>query len=96
MTEKRDEYVEKLKIKLDEWNAKIDQLQAKADQVKPDLKTEYQKQILNLKEKRARAEEKLDELGKASKSAWEDLKAGAETAWEDLAQAVKAATSRYR
>jgi len=96
MTEKRDAYVEKLKIKLDEWNARIDLLQAKADQVKPDLKAEYQKQIQNMKEKRSRAEEKLDELRQASKGAWEDMKIGAERAWDELAEAVKAATSRYR
>lgn len=96
MTEKRDAYVEKMKIKLDEWNTKIDALQAKADQVKPDMKAEYQSQLQNLKEKRDKAQEKLKELRETSKSAWEDLKAGAECAWEDLAKAVKAATSRYR
>ena len=96
MTEKRDAYVEKMKIKLDEWNTKIDALQAKADQVKPELKAEYQNQLNKLKEKRVVAEEKLKGLREPSKSAWEDLKTGAESAWEDLAAAIKSATSRYR
>ncbi|MDO9508920.1 MAG: hypothetical protein Q7I97_06200 [Thermovirgaceae bacterium] len=96
MTEQRDAYVEKLKLKLDEWNTRIDQFQAKADQVKPDLKAEYQNQIQNLKAKRDKVQEKLNELSEASKGAWEDLKAGAECAWGELTEAVKLATSRYK
>lgn len=96
MSEKRDEYVEKLKAKLDEWNTKIDALQAKADHVKPDMKAEYQSQLRNIKAKRDKAQGKLNELRETSKNAWEDLKAGAESAWEDLAEAVRSATSRYK
>ena len=38
MNEKRDDYVEKLKAKLDEWNGEIDKLEAKADQAVSEAK----------------------------------------------------------
>ena len=41
MTEKRDAYVQKIKAKLDEWNAEIDKLQAMADQTKPGTSGKY-------------------------------------------------------
>ena len=43
MTEKRDAYVQKLKAKMDEWNAEIDKLAAKADQADAETKIKYHK-----------------------------------------------------
>ncbi len=34
MGEQRDAYVEKFKVKLDEWNSEIDALQAKAEKAR--------------------------------------------------------------
>lgn len=44
MSEK-DAYVEKMKAKLDEWNAEIDKLQAKAKQAEADAEIQYNDEI---------------------------------------------------
>ena len=49
---KKDQYVQKLHAKLDEWSAEIDKLQAKADKTSAESRIEYQKQIKNLQQRR--------------------------------------------
>ena len=45
----RDAYVEKMKAKLDEWNAEIDRLEAKARGAEADARLRYNKQIESLR-----------------------------------------------
>lgn len=94
MTEKKDAYVQKLKAKVDEWNADIDKLSAKADQAQADLKLRYLEQIEELKGKRNEVEAKLEALQEASGSAWDEIKEGLEeslTIWKDSFSKAKAA-----
>jgi len=95
VTDKRDAYVQKLKGKLDEWNADIAKLEAKAEQAKADSKVQYQRQIENLKAQHVEVERKIEELSRAGDNAWGDLKAGVEIAWQGLGEAVKSAASRF-
>ncbi len=96
MSEQRDAYVQKLKAKMDEWNAEIKQLEAKADQVGADAKIEYSSQLNDLKTKRKELEEKIEQLQKSGEGAWEDLKAGAERAWKTLGDAVNSAIAKFK
>ena len=93
---RKDEYVQKLHAKLDEWSAEIDKLQAKADKAGAESRIEYQNQIKNLQQRRREADKKLDELRSAGEGAWEDLKAGAELAWGAMEEAVKSARSKFK
>ena len=95
MTEKRDAYVQRLKAKMDEWNAEIDKLKAKADQAEAEAKIEYHEQIEDLRAKRKHVEEKIAELQQAGEGAWEDLKQGLENSWEILKSAFAKAKSRF-
>jgi len=88
--------VQKLKAKMDEWNAEIDKLAAKADQAEADAKIEYEKQLEDLRAKRKDVEDKMAELQQAGDGAWEDLKAGIENAWDSLGSALKSAASRFK
>lgn len=92
----RDEYVRKMQLKLEEWNADIDILSAKANEVSADLKHEYNEQIAVLKAKQVVARQKMEEMQKSGESAWEDLKAGSELAWSAIAEAVDSAKSRFK
>jgi len=56
MMDKRDAYVQKLKAKLNEWNAEIDVLAAKADQAGADAKIAYHKRLEDLRAKRTELE----------------------------------------
>jgi len=92
----REEHIDKLAAQLKEWSVKIDELESKARATKADVKTGYENQIRQLKDKRDVAMQKLQELKGASTDAWDTLKAGAETAWADLKNAVTAAKERFK
>jgi len=96
MSETRDAYVQKLKAKMDEWNAEIDRIEAKADQADAESKIEYEKQLEDLRAKRRDLEEKIAKLQQAGDDAWEDLKAGIDSAWDALGNALKSAASRFK
>ena len=96
MTTTRDAYVQKIKAKLDEWNAEIDRLEAQARQKEADAQTRLQEQIDQVKAKRTTAEEKLDDVRQAGGDAWEDLKSGLELATEAVGDALRSARSRFQ
>jgi len=91
----RDAYVQKLKAKLDEWNATIDKLQAKADQTEAESKIKYEKQLADLRAKRKEVDEKILELEQAGESAWEGLKQGLENSWDILKASFTKAKSEF-
>ena len=95
MTGERDAYVQKLKAKLDEWNAEIDMLAAKADQAEADAKIEYYRRLEDLRAKRSELEGKIAELQQAGEGAWEDLKEGLENSWEILKTSFSRAKSEF-
>jgi hypothetical protein len=92
---KRDEYVAKLKDKLDDWNEDIDKLEAKAENVKEDVKEKYAEEIEVVKKQREVVKEKTMELIDSSEDAWEELKIGVEAAWHKLTEAIDRAHSKF-
>jgi hypothetical protein len=92
----RHDYIEKLKIKLDEWDNDIDELEAKALRAKSEIKYEVEDQIKSLRLKRDIASMKMSEIKDASEEAWEDLKEGADEAWLNLKEAIDKAWSHYK
>ena len=69
----REEYIEKTKAKLDQWNAEIDKMQARMEEAQADAKIEYQKQLKGMRKQRDEAEARLKELRESSDAAWEDI-----------------------
>ncbi len=67
-----------------EADAKITQLEDKASQSSGDAKAAYERSVADLKVKRAQAANKLDEMGKATGSAWDATKNGFADAYKDL------------
>ena len=80
MSPSRDAFVQKMKAKLDEWNAQIDKLEAQSRRKSAEVQADYQQRIDDLKDKRQEARQKIDKLQDAGESAWEDLKSGVELA----------------
>jgi uncharacterized protein Yka (UPF0111/DUF47 family) len=91
----RHEYINKLKEKLDEWDADIDELEERAQKTKTEIEFELKDQITTLKLKRDIVKLKLSEIMDASEEAWEDIKAGAEEAWADVKDAMEKAKSHF-
>lgn len=93
---KRDEYIQFLHKKIDDWNAEIDELMAKAEEVEADAKDEVQEKIKLLKSKRGEFEEILEKITSSGEAAWEDLKSGIDLAWEAVNEAIRSATNRFK
>ncbi|GAB4357675.1 MAG: hypothetical protein Kow0060_11150 [Methylohalobius crimeensis] len=92
----RDAYVQKMKAKLDEWNAELDKLSAQAEAAEADAKLEYQDQIDELEKLRNQARQKLGEVESASDDAWEDVRQGAEAALNEMNNAISNALKRFK
>lgn len=92
----REDFVLKLKEKIDLWNADFDKLQAKADQASVEARIKYQQQIEDLQEKRRGLEEKMVQLRGAGEGAWEDVKTGMEIAWSSMSEALSSALQRFK
>ena len=83
------EYVVKMAARLKELDGEISKLEKIADKAVEELKAEYHQQIEDLFLKKAKVQDQVDKLQKASGNVWEDMKAGAELSWEVFQDSVK-------
>ena len=68
---KRDEYIAKMKLQLDELDAKMDKLEAKATVAKEDVRAKYREEMAKLREQSKLAKGKLQEVKAAGEDTWE-------------------------
>lgn len=92
----KDEFIQKLHTKIDQWDAEIEKMSAKASQVEADSKEEYYEQIAELKVKRYQLEEKLKEVQKSGEEAWKDLKTGIDLTLETMSETLSSVASRFK
>lgn len=92
----RDEYLEKFKANLDEWNAEISKLEARAREAQADAKIQYEKQLASLREMRDDAQEKFMEMQNATTEAWDAMLKGTEKAWQAWVGAFEEARSKFK
>ena len=83
------EYVVKMAARLKELDVEISKLEKIADKAVAEIKAEYSQQIKDLFLKKAKVQDQVDKLQKASGNAWEDMKAGTELSWEVFQDSVK-------
>ena len=91
----RDEYLEKFKAKLDEWNTEIDKLERNARQVQADAMAQYDKQLESLREMRDDAQRKYSEMQNTTTEAWDVMLQGTEKAWQAWGSAFENARSKF-
>ncbi len=90
----RQQYVDQMKIKLDQWSKDIDQLEDKIKAAKSEVKDDYKKNLATMKTKRDEAAKKFEELQNTTDSAWGDVKDGFEQAWSSISHGVTAAKDK--
>lgn len=95
-TRARDEWVEKAKTKLDEWNEELDELEAKARVAKAEQKARYQRLLAELREYRDKARHRVAEVEEKSDAAWDELKEGAVRGWNALQKGFQAAVDEFK
>lgn len=92
----RNEYVDQLKSKLDEWNTDLGKWEEKARGTKNDLTIDYEMKLKDLRKKREEVAAKLKEVQASSEEAWKDLKAGADSAWAAMREAFDKAKTHFQ
>ena len=95
VVDQKHKAVEHGKDLLHKADVRIEELEAKADKASGETKTRYQQEVKVLKEKRANAARKLDELENASADGWESSKEGFSQAYKDLYDAYKKAIEYF-
>jgi len=93
--ETRDALQKRFESQLHEIKAEIEKIEAKAKAKQADAQIESQEKLEELRRKRERTEQKLEDLRNAGESAWADAKAGVELAVTDLKTALESAKSRF-
>lgn len=92
----RDAYVEKMKAKIDEWNADIEKMEAKARGAEADAKIKYSEQLTAMRQHRDEARARMRELQVASEDAWERIRDGMESAWASMSKGFRDAADRFK
>ena len=91
----RDEYLQKFKTKLDEWNADIELLEAKAREAQADVEGQYREQLARLREMRDEALDRYTQMQGAAVDAWDEMVQGTDKAWQTWRDAFQAARSKF-
>jgi multidrug resistance efflux pump len=92
---KRDEYVDKLKAQLDQWNTEVAKWEAKAQQAQAGARVEYEKQLKELRRQRDQALEQMKRVQAATGDAWVELVRGADEAWAKMREALEKSRSHF-
>jgi len=91
----RDDYVQKLKQQLDEWNSEAAKWEVKTREAQEAMKAEYEKQLAAYNARREEALYQMKLLQNASADAWRDMMTGADKAWKDLQEALNQARTHF-
>ncbi len=91
----RDEYVQKLKAQIDEWNAEAARWEERARQAQGGIKTEYERQLETFREKSKQATAELARLQHASADAWLEMMRAADASMKGMQEAFDRARRSF-
>ena len=87
----REEYVQKVKGQLDQWNAEVARWEGQAKKVQGKLQQDYSQQLDQLRAKRDEALAEMRRVQGASADAWQELMKGSDLAFKSMQDAVERA-----
>ena len=91
----RDEYVQKLKAQLDQWNAEVTKWEARAKAAQDSVKAGYEQQLTVYRSRRDEGVAQLQRLQAASGQAWSEMTKGVDGAWQAMREAFERARSQF-
>ena len=91
----RDEYVQKMKQQIDDWNAKLGEWEVQVQKAQSGAKVQYEAQIKALEKQRDEALVHLNKTRDASQSAWMEVSKGAESAWKTMQASFEKAWGEF-
>jgi chromosome segregation ATPase len=95
-TEERESYKKEVQEKLKALDKKIDELKGKGAHLEGDAKTEFNKEMTDLRKKRKVARKEWGKVKRASATTWEKAKADMDAAVQDVESAYEKAASRFK
>ena len=95
LSQSKDQFVSTMNSKLKDWDQKLGDLGQKTGSMAGDAKTQANKALDTLREKRDAASTKFAELKKSSQDAWQAAKTNLDSALADLQQAYENAKSKF-
>ena len=87
----RDEYVQKLKAQIDQWNAHL----KKWESLSEEMKNKYLQQLDEAQVRRDEAMAELKRIQGASADAWTQMMKGADTAFKEMGDAFERARKAF-
>ncbi|HYY60636.1 MAG TPA: hypothetical protein VE756_04520 [Burkholderiales bacterium] len=91
----RDEYIQKLKSQIDQWNAQAKDWEAKARQASATMRAEYEKQLEQYRARRDAALAEMRRLQAASADAWQQMMQGMDSAMKSMHEAFERARKSF-
>src|SRR3954469_22367533 len=91
----RDEYVQKLKSQIDQWNAQARDWEAKARDAGAAMRAQYEKQLEQYRARRDTAMQELRRLQGASADAWQEMTRGMDAAMKSMQEAFERARQSF-
>lgn len=95
-TEERESYKKEVQDKLKVLDKKIDELKGKAAGLKGDAKTEFNKEMAELRTKQKAAQKEWKKVGRATAEDWEKVKSATDAAVRDVESAYEKVASRFK
>jgi chromosome segregation ATPase len=92
----RNEFIDKMKDRLDELDKEIEDLKQEADKFDAEAKKEYENRLHDLREKRRDAKRRIDDLQSAGEEQWQKVKDEAEHAWNALGNSFNYFRSHFK
>jgi regulatory protein YycI of two-component signal transduction system YycFG len=83
----RNEFVEKLKAQIDQWNVDLDKISVNAQKLKGNSKVQADKQIAMIRSQQDELKTNLEKIQNSTDDAWDDLKKGAEDTRDKIGKA---------
>jgi competence protein ComGC len=92
----RNDYVDKFKTQIDEWNLELDKLDANTKKFKGDVRVKADEQVALIRIQRDDLKKNLEKIQNAADNSWEDLKKGAEEAKDKINMAFSKAKAEFK
>lgn len=92
----RDEYVEKMKAQLDQWNSQMATWEAATRGATAEARTELEKQVGIMKSRADDLVFRMELLKGASADAWQEIARGADEARKTMQDAFEKARVRFK
>ncbi len=92
---KRDEYINQVKKRLDDWNADIKKLEETYEKAEEGAKHRLKEQIKSLRHHREEAQEQVRRIEDAAEEFWHEIAKGAEDAWRRMGNTFAGLRASY-